>query len=338
MGSPTIVCVEVERPSGRVCKWEDALSAHVGQVDPALREQERVSCLPMDERSFMGRIECGALGEMLLCKVAVTNYQFTRSLTTPIPTLPIPMMLVSVSRGSCKFVQCGHTCILTEGDWTLTDTKRPLAYTITSPKIEAFTIMLPRPSDAAIAALCERGAARRLTGRWGLSRVLHAMVNESFGEMRRLPPSSGKKLGAAITTMAWDALREQIETPPVIGAHDELLMRVKAYIEANLADPELSVERIAQACSISLRALHRHFAEDPAGSVSRYLWQRRLIRSGEALRDPSQAHRSITDVCFSHGFSSSSHFSRLFKDQFGVPPVHYRVGLAFPLRLIRDQS
>ena len=338
MGSPTIVCVEVERPSGRLCKWEDTLSAHVGQVDPALREQERVSCLPMDERSFMGRIECGALGEMLLCKVAVTNYQFTRSLTTPIPTLPMPMMLVSVSRGSCKFVQCGHTCILTEGDWTLTDTKQPLAYTITSPKIEAFTIMLPRPSDAAIAALCERGVARRLTGRWGLSRVLRAMVNESFGEMRRLPPFSGKKLGAAITTMAWDALREQIETPPVIGAHDELLMRVKAYIEANLADPELSVERIAQACSISLRVLHRHFAEDPAGPASRYLWQRRLIRCAEALRDPSQAHRSITDVCFSHGFSSSSHFSRLFKDQFGVPPVHYRVGLAFPLRVIRDQS
>ena len=119
-----------------------------------------------------------------------------------------------------QIFQCGHTCILTEGDWTLTDTKWPLAYTITSPKIEAFTIMLPRPSDATIAALCERGVARRLTGRWGLSRVLHAMVNESFGEIRRLPPSSGKKLGAAITTMAWDALREQIETPPVIEAHE----------------------------------------------------------------------------------------------------------------------
>jgi len=163
------------------------------------------------------------------------------------------------------------------------------------------------------------------------------MVNESFGEMRRLPPFSGKKLGAAITTMAWDALREQIETPPVIGRHDELPMRVKAYIEANLADPELSVERIAHACSISVRALHRHFAEDPAGSVSRYFWLRRLIRCAEALRDPSQAHCSITDVCFSYGFSSSSHFSRLFKDQFGVTPVHYRVGLACPLQVIRDQ-
>ena len=324
MVATSIVSVEVKRPSGRLREWEDTLSAHLGQVDPALREQEAVHCLPMDERSFIGRIEYGALGEMLLCKLALTNYRFTRSLTTPTPTLPIPMMLISVSRGSCTFVQRGRTCILTEGDWTLIDTKQPLEYAITSPEIEAFVIMLPRPSDAEIAALYERGIARRSNRRWGLSRVLHAMMNESFGEMRLLPRFSGRKLGAAITAMAWDALREQIETPPVIGHRDELPMRVKAYIEANLADPELSVEQIAHACSISVRGLHRLFAEDPAGSVSRYLWQRRLIRCAEALRDPSQAHRSITDVCFSYGFSSSSHFSRLFKDRFGVPPVRYR--------------
>ena len=329
MVAPTIVRVEVERPGGRLRKWEDTLSAHLGQVDPALREQEALRCLPMDERPFIGRIEYGALGEILLCKFGLTNYRFTRSLITPTPTLPIPMMLTSVSRGSCTFVQRGRTCILTEGDWTLVDTKQPLEYAITSPKIEGFVIMLPRSSDAEKADIYERGIARS-NRRWGLSRVLDAMMNESFGEMRRLPIFSGIKLGAAITTMAWDALREQIEAPPVIGRRDELLMRVKSYIEAKLADPELSVERIAHACSISVRVLHRHFAEDPAGSVSGYLWQRRLIRCAEALRDPSQAHRSITDVCFSYGFSSSSHFSRLFKDRFGVPPARYRIGLASP--------
>ena len=326
MAAPAIVCVEVERPSGPLRKWEDALSAHVGRVDSGLREQEAVRCLPMDERPFAGRIEYGALGEMLLCKVAATNYRFTRSLTKPAPTLPTPMMLVSVSRGSVNFVQRGRSCMLTEREWTLIDTKQPLEYTIMSPELGACVIMLPRPTDAAIAALCERGVARGSNGRWGLSRVLRAMVNESFGEMRRLPIFSGRKLGAAITAMAWDALREQIATPPIIGDRDERLIKVKAYIESKLADRELSVERIAHACNISVRGLHRLFAEDPAGSVSRYLWQRRLIRCAETLRDPSQAHRSITDVCFSHGFSSSSHFSRLFQDRFGVPPVGYRVG------------
>ena len=328
MVAPTIVRVEVERPSGRLREWEDTLSAHVGQVDPKLREQEAVLCLPVDEGPFVGRIEYGALGEMLLCKVAATNYRLARSLATPTLTLPTPAMFVSVSRGFLKFVQRGRTCILGPRDWAPIDTKLSMAYEVASPEFEAFVTMLPRPSDPAIAALLERGVAHRWNGRAGLSRVLLAMVTESFGEMRRLPRFSGRKLGAGIATMTWDALREQIETPPMIGRRDELSMRVKTYIEAKLADPELSVERIAHACNISVRGLHRLFAEDPAGSVSSYLWQRRLIRSAEALRDPSQAHRSITDVCFSYGFSSSSHFSRLFRDRFGVPPFGYRVGLA----------
>src|SRR5208282_2570249 len=89
--------------------------------------------------------------------------------------------------------------------------------------------------------------------------------------------------------------------------------------------------------TFSVRGLHRLFAEDPAGSVSRFLWQRRLIRCADALRDPSRAHLTITDVCFSYGFSSSSHFSRLFKDRYGIAPARYRIELACPIRVIRDQ-
>ena len=228
-----------------------------------------------------------------------------------------------ISRGSYTFVQGGRTCTLTPGDWALIDAKQPQAFA-TSPKVEAFAIMLPSTSDAEILALFEKGVARRWNGRTGLSRVLHGMVSESFGEMRRLSIFGGRKLSAAITTMARDALREQIEMPPVNGYRDELSIRAKAYIESQLADPELSVERIAHASNISVRGLHRLFAGDPTGSVSSYLWKRRLIRCAEVLRDPSQAHRSITEVCFSYGFHSSSHFSRLFKDCFGVAPVRYR--------------
>jgi AraC-like DNA-binding protein len=324
--TPVIICVEVERPSGRLHKWEDAISAHIGQVHPTFHDQEALCALPVDNQPFVGRIEAGELGEMLLSKVATTKFRFARSLTTPTPTLPIPAMLVSVSRGRLQFVQRGRTCILARGDWTMIDTKQTHEYAIMSPELEARVMMLPRPSDREVVPLLERGLARRWSGRTGLSRVLHAMMDESLGEMRRLPRFSGRMLGAALSTMAWDALREQIETPPVVGHRDELSMRMKAYIEAELADPELSVEKIAHACMISVRGLHRLFDNDPAGSVSVYLWRRRLIRCAEALRDPNQVHRSITDICFSYGFSSTSHFSRLFKEQFGVPPVRYRVG------------
>ena len=187
MGAASIVRVEVERPSGPLRKWEDALSAHVGQVDPGLRKQEAVRCLPMDERPFTGRMEYGALGEMLLCKVAATNYRFTRSLITPTPTLPIPMMLVSVSRGSGKFVQCGHTCILTDSDWTLIDTKQPLEYTITSPEIEAIR------DHAAPSVRCSDCRPLRAWRRTSIERqvgIVAGPARHGERELRRDAPSS----------------------------------------------------------------------------------------------------------------------------------------------------
>ena len=36
------------------------------------------------------------------------------------------------------------------------------------------------------------------------------------------------------------------------------------------------------------------------------------------------AHRTITDIAFSWGFQNSTHFSRRFKDEFGLSPHEFR--------------
>jgi transcriptional regulator GlxA family with amidase domain len=157
-----------------------------------------------------------------------------------------------------------------------------------------------------------------------MSRILQSTVSETFKQMHRLGPASGRTLQRAITSMAWDAVREQLEAPHALTHQDMQCARLKSYIESQLKDPELSVESIAEACGMSVRSVHRAFATDPAGSVSSYLWSRRLSHCAAALRDPNQSHRPITDICLSWGFNSTSHFSRLFKNQFGVPPREYR--------------
>jgi AraC family transcriptional activator of tynA and feaB len=58
--------------------------------------------------------------------------------------------------------------------------------------------------------------------------------------------------------------------------------------------------------------------------VSRYIWDRRVSRCADALRDGKEACQRITEICLSRGFNSTSHFSRLFKEKFGVPPRIYR--------------
>ena len=94
-----------------------------------------------------------------------------------------------------------------------------------------------------------------------------------------------------------------------------------------LADPELTLEKVAEADGISPRSLQKLFAQ--AGqNFSTYLRHRRLERCRLDLTSPMFATLSISEICFRWGFNGSAHFSRAFKDRYGVSPRDYRKGQA----------
>jgi AraC-like DNA-binding protein len=101
------------------------------------------------------------------------------------------------------------------------------------------------------------------------------------------------------------------------------LRSVQAYIEANLGDPNLSLATIAKHNGVSLRYLHQLFRLMDM-SVSEWLRLRRLQRCRDLLASPRNANQSITEIAYSMGFSSSSHFSNLFRAQFNVRPSDVR--------------
>jgi AraC family transcriptional regulator, positive regulator of tynA and feaB len=57
---------------------------------------------------------------------------------------------------------------------------------------------------------------------------------------------------------------------------------------------------------------------DRGMTVSDYIWQTRLQHCRQELE--TQPGKTVTDVAFSWGFSSSSHFSRVFRKYFGIVP------------------
>lgn len=61
-----------------------------------------------------------------------------------------------------------------------------------------------------------------------------------------------------------------------------------------------------------------------AGRFS-YIWHRRLERIRHDLANPALAGTSITEIAFGRGFSSSTHFSRSFRESYGVSPRVYRL-------------
>lgn len=91
-------------------------------------------------------------------------------------------------------------------------------------------------------------------------------------------------------------------------------------MEDHLADP-LDLPQLAASVGISTRQLNRLFTEKMGYRTMAFYLRLRLYKSTSLLR---QSSMSIRDIVVATGFTSASHFSRTFKDHFGVTPTQVR--------------
>lgn len=95
------------------------------------------------------------------------------------------------------------------------------------------------------------------------------------------------------------------------------LAQAKQYMRARLDDPELKPLQVARDMGMSLRSLARLFATEGL-TPSRWLWNERLAQARQLLQADNA--RRVTDVALACGFTSFSHFSRVFRQAYDVPP------------------
>jgi AraC-like DNA-binding protein len=112
-----------------------------------------------------------------------------------------------------------------------------------------------------------------------------------------------------------------------VATHDmrrgALVRRIRAFIDSHLGDPELTPAAVAAAHHISLRYLHKLFEPERHG-VAGLIRQRRLERCRHDLLDPAQVDRPVAGIAARWGFSSAAHFSRVFREAYGLPPAAFR--------------
>jgi len=113
-------------------------------------------------------------------------------------------------------------------------------------------------------------------------------------------------------------LRTDPKTPEDVPAdYVERVNRAIDHVVRNL-DGNLELEEVARAACFSPFHFHRVFKSLIGETLGQFVKRQRLER---ALYLMSHAPgRSLTDVALDCGFSSSSDFSRSFKQRFGVPP------------------
>lgn len=102
-----------------------------------------------------------------------------------------------------------------------------------------------------------------------------------------------------------------------------LRVRINAFVEQHLADPAITPQMIADAHHISLRHLQQLLAEDDT-SPAAWIRHRRLERCRRDLANPGLNARPIQAIAARWGFTDPTHFSRLFRATYGIPPRDYR--------------
>lgn len=115
-----------------------------------------------------------------------------------------------------------------------------------------------------------------------------------------------------------DSALSPVAERPSADKHSALLTRIRDHVAQNLDDPGLCAGSIAAANGISVRTLHLVFAE--SGTTVGRLIRKRRLRA--AYRDLARAgtHSTVTEVAYRWGFSDSAHFSRVFKNEYGITP------------------
>lgn len=213
-----------------------------------------------------------------------------------------------MTRGHTRIEQGREEAVLGPGDLILLDPARPLRFESTAST--HVTIFVPRRELRIRAVQVDRAVGVRIDGTHGPGALVSALARDSARSVTGFRAGDALRSAAAVVELIAVALEAGEERP----APDERIReRIVGYIEARLADPDLSPPSIAAAHHISVRRLHKLFEDQPF-TVSALIRHRRLERCRAEL---TGSGRTVTAVAARWGFPDSTHFSKLFKATYG---------------------
>lgn len=166
----------------------------------------------------------------------------------------------------------------------------------------------------------------RLPGDTGSGHIFAGMLASVADMIDTLTSEQLRPVELALSELLVSSLADLEASSVMMGAtatQTSNLHRITLHVEARLSNPDLSITSVAQDVGVSPRYLQKLF-ESAGENFSHYLRLRRLERCRADLINPLYSHLSITDICFRWSFNDAAHFSRAFREQYGMSPRTYR--------------
>lgn len=197
-------------------------------------------------------------------------------------------------------------------------------------EVDQLILQVPRStfSDGTLARLAQ--PVRVAADAGSLTRIVSGLMQMAIVEAEHLDSDGRRRVGESLIQLVDGLIRGKPLAPEFrVSPLEALRERIIAHIDANLHHSGLSAEVIAHHMGCSRRYLHRAFEREDM-TLERFIWDRRLERS-RGLLSKKSARVSISEIAFACGFNSSAHFSRVFRNKYGMTPREMRERIGVPL-------
>ncbi|KAK1185508.1 helix-turn-helix domain-containing protein [Streptomyces sp. NBS 14/10] len=222
-----------------------------------------------------------------------------------------------MERGAWRFVRPrnrGETSI-PAGQFIVRHNGPPARFEV-EPRTTAKILILPasqlRPliRDRATVGPADLPELRLLTA---YAKIVEANLDDLTAVGVRAARNSLIELVKGVLMQAFD------DTEPLLAP--ALAQAARDIVDSRLTDPDLSPAALARELKVSVRTLHRAFAEAEE-SVTAYIRRRRLEQARLELAAPA-GRPSVSELAAHWHFADSSHFIRAFKKEYGRTPAEY---------------
>jgi len=172
----------------------------------------------------------------------------------------------------------------------------------------AVILLTARSSQANIIEGLETGADDYLTKPFYMDE-LQLRINNILESRKKFREQFGKSL--------------EIEPSKIqiTSVDKKFIKRAIEIVEENISDPEFDVEKFSRLIGISRVGLYNKLKALSNHSVQEFIFIVKLKRAAQLLVESGM---SVTEICYDVGFKDPSHFSKLFKKQFGTSPKSYQ--------------
>ena len=298
-------------------------------IDMICDEFVQLDCITGKRKDFKGKLRGSELDKIRVSEVSADPQDVIRS-RKQIAKSTESEFLLSLQLEDVGFVnQDGRMAELHPGDFALYDSTKPYRLHFDRP-FRQIVLQIPYDYLAEQFVKPEIITARRVSAQTAVGALASQFIQSVAGRLDVLSIQERGVVNQHIIELIALAMGSKSSLRELDGqsiARTAMLERLKQYIEINIRHPQLSPALIAAHHHISERYQRMLFASTGT-TVSRHILEQRLALCREALENTSLRDYSITQIAFSYGFNDAAHFSRKFKERYGISPKECREGRA----------